>query len=85
MKFRRKPEFVDAIQFTDVNNPPEGVQRYNYLKVEPDDTGEAFAYKVHAARWISIEVGDWIATHADGHKWVYLKEEFERKFEEVME
>lgn len=79
MKFRRKPEVVDAVQFADEKNLPDGVQPWEVHGWN----GVGYCFKSDSGRLISIELGDWIVTYEDGKKKVWLKEEFEYAFEEI--
>jgi hypothetical protein len=75
--FKRLPTVVDAEQFTDVDNPPRGVQSSLYV-------GHYVETIQH--RTVSVDVGEWIIQEADGqHYYPIADDEFKRLYAPVEE
>jgi len=73
MKYRSKPEFVDAVQWNRLGDHPEVSQSVaKSVYVINLSSGQTF-----------IRPGDYILTHSDGSLSVMSKEEFERKYEKI--
>lgn len=88
MRFRKKPVVIEAEQWTDAENPPDGVE------VKPDGMfygtkGEyAHAYggyiKTLEGTHI-VSIGDWIITGVKGEKYPCKPNIFEMTYEPIEE
>ena len=74
MKYRSKPELVDAVQWNKMGDHPAV-----YLHGRVNNTR---VYRLENS-YETVCAGDYILTHSDGSLSVLSKEEFEGKYEKV--
>lgn len=75
MKYKSIPCIIEATQFLDINNPPDGV-KLNALNMH---------YVVTVQKqFVPISVGEWVITEADGiHHYPCADAVFRAKYELV--